>query len=168
MYWKAEGLWHGHYAFDSMPDCPVLPPSVEFGMRLTQSRFFGLLRGEVWEEPPDGMPGRGVIKGRVTRTGISFVKRMPICYVWYDGQSVPFAEYISRTFGMNLDAPIPHPLIKYVGEYRPDEDELTGTWTFTRRPRVSICDGQPLIFEAAEGSGRWVARRSRDPDEAGP
>ena len=109
MGWNATGTWHGYYSFDSVVVVPDLPVRVGFGMRLEQSWPLGSLKGEVWDDPPDGMPGKGVVEGRVSGGGVFFLKRMPVYYVWFDGRSVPVAEYLLREFDLPLDEPVPTP-----------------------------------------------------------
>src|SRR4051794_15650122 len=98
MGWKATGIWHGLYELALMPDRPDLPARVKFGMRLEQSWLFGSVRGEVWDEPPHGMPGRGVIEGRVSGSSVFFLKWMPVYHVRWEGKLMTFSEYLLREF----------------------------------------------------------------------
>lgn len=160
MGWKATGTWHGHYVNASVPECPDLPARIGFGMRLEQSWLLGSLRGEVWDEPPDGMPGRGVVEGRVSGGGVFFLKWMPVYHVWWGGRLVPFAEYLLREFDLPVDGPVPHPPIRYTGEYRAAGDELVGTWEFAPGITEVVSRGQLLTFDVPQGGGSWAARRS--------
>jgi hypothetical protein len=158
MGWKATGTWHGHYEYDSVPDCPDLPARVGFGMRLRQSWPFGSLAGEVWDEPP-GPPDRGVVEGRVSGGGVFFLKWMPVYRMWWDGRLVTFAEYLLREFDLPPDEPVPHPPIRYTGEYRAAGDELAGTWEYPPGTTRVISRGRAWAFDHPVGSGRWVALR---------
>jgi hypothetical protein len=162
MGWKATGTWHGYYSYDPVPDGPEPPARVAFGMRLEQSWLFGSLRGEVWDEPP-GPPERGVIEGRVSGGGVFLLKRMPVYQLWWDGQLVTFAEYLRRVFNLPLDGPVPHPPIRYTGEYRAAEDGLTGTWDFAPGTTQVFSRGRVWAFDTPVASGSWAARRSAGP-----
>jgi hypothetical protein len=67
--WKATGAWQGHYWFDPLHAFEGRPARVGFGMRLKQSWLLWTLSGEVWDDPPHGMPGRGTVEGRLISGG---------------------------------------------------------------------------------------------------
>lgn len=161
MGWKATGSWHGYYSYDPVPDCPELPTRVGFGMQLQQSWLLGSLKGEVWDEPPSP-PDRGVIEGRVSSEGLFFLKWMPVCYLWWDGRPVTFAEYMQREFDTPVDEPVPNPPIRYTGVYRAAEDELSGTWEYAPGAIQFVSRGRVLALDLTPCSGSWTARRSRE------
>jgi hypothetical protein len=134
-------------------------PRTAFGMTLKQSWVFGKLSGDVWEDPPHGMPGRGVIAGHLTRTGVYFLKWMPIFHVWKDGRGVPLEDYLREESGLVLDEPPPHPAIKYEGVFRGEGDELEGTWEIVPGRSLLLSQGQLLQSQTPPSKGEWTARR---------
>lgn len=159
MSWKATGIWAGHYSYEPAPGWSDLPPRVGFGMRLKQSWLFRSLTGDVWDDSPDGMPGRGVVDGRASGGGVVFLKRMPVLCVWWGGRQVPYAEYLLKESGLPVDGVIRHPPIKYTGEYDPATDELAGTWEIAPVTVQFLSRGQLLASETGSVKGRWSARR---------
>jgi hypothetical protein len=130
-------------------------------MRLQQSWLFGSLTGEVWDEPP-GPPDCGRIEGRVSSGGVIFLKWMPVYHVWLDGRLVPFADYILREFDLTADEPVPHPPIRYTGEYSPAMDELAGTWEFAPGSTQVVSGDRAWAFDNPVGSGTWSAQRASE------
>jgi hypothetical protein len=127
-------------------------------MRLQQFWLFGTLSGEVWDDPP-GPPDRGVIEGHVSGRSVSFLKWMPVYLMWFDGRLLTFAEYILRIYDMPVDDPVPHPPIRYTGEYLAGSDELTGTWEFAPGTTQFVSEGRAWSFDIPAGSDTWMAHK---------
>src|SRR5688572_3202540 len=131
---KLTGIWQGRYAYDPSESYPQPGPEVSFGMSLKQSWLFRDFIGEIWEDPPNGMPGRGRIEGRLSRGKITFLKWMPFARFRSDEGSMTLKEYVEKTFEMTVDENPPHPVLRYEGEFNAEMEQFEGTWSFVQVP----------------------------------
>jgi hypothetical protein len=112
------------------------------------------------------MPGRGVIEGRVSGSSVFFLKWMPVYHVRWEGKLMTFSEYLLREFDLPLDEQVPHPPIKYTGEYRPPEDELAGTWEFACTTTEVVSRGSHSRTKSPRAAVRGRLGGPRNPELA--
>ena len=72
-------------------------------------------------------PGRGKIDGKVSGVEMHFIKRMPVHYVFHlvQNRMMTLQEQMRLDEGIELDEPVPHPLLRYTGVYNAVADVPT-------------------------------------------
>jgi hypothetical protein len=153
-----SGRWIGEYSYHPSDAYDSLPVPVRFTLT-AQPRWLGWFRGEVRDDPTMVPAGEARISGRVSGWSVRFDKQYANLWFWYKGRYVPLSEFLDRELQMPLDADVASELIRYRGEYNPDEQTLRGTWELVPRPLVFYSNGQMYILPAISGSGDWHARR---------
>jgi hypothetical protein len=143
-----EGRWRGEYAYDPSDIIPTRP-SVGFSLCLKRG-WFGRFTGTVTDDPPNGVPGTGLIEGSFAFPRIRFIKRMPIAYTALpDGRKLTLRESIIEK-GYPCERDYPAPQILYRGLFS-DGRRAEGTWIlnplFIRLP-----DGRALRTTGATGT----------------
>jgi hypothetical protein len=146
---RVTGLWRGIYSFDASERLPQRAP-VSFTLNLKQG-WFGRFKGSVTDDPASGMPGTGVIFGRLSFPRIAFIKQMPVCCVAVPGGSmITLREYLIGN-GYHCEKDPPHSPILYEGEFS-SPSLAQGTWVI-RAGQRSLPDGRAL--KTLETKGSW-------------
>jgi len=144
-----------------MPEEGDLPRClVSFTLELKDG-WFGIFSGTVQDDPKEGMPGRGNIRGKVTGMEVEFTKRMPVAYVRTPTGQME-RNVSLRKYGVSLEEEAAeHPPIFYHGRYLPDQDSIAGEWRIPAHELIFAARG--LRFRSKEGAGSfWMRRQSAD------
>lgn len=148
-----SGHWCGEYVYDKDPRERQKPAL--FTVDLQQSLLWWF-SGTVNDDPSEGMPETGTIAGKCFGPYLSFVKRMPVCYVTHNGISVPLASLVASEYQDRLRKPTPHCPIYYAGKWQPERNAFVGTWRF--KPGIIwLASGRYLTMPASYGT--WTMTR---------
>jgi len=148
---KVTGVWRGVYGFetaDGSAGCMV----IRFTLRLKQG-WMEHFTGTINEDPPEGMPGNGMIEGYFDFPTIEFRKQMPISYTTTpDGRLITLREkLIADGYACEYDPP--HPPVSYEGRFL-DVNRVQGTWII--RPAHISIPGQGRVA-IPQATGNWCA-----------
>jgi hypothetical protein len=150
------GTWRGEYRFDRSER--ILPgTAVAFIMNVNQG-WFGWYRGTVNDDADLGMPGTGIIRGRIKYPHIWFKKLMPICYVFTkDKRRVKLSEFLSEQGCVN-EPDYAHPSIKYSGTFS-EPTTAEGIWEISATS-IRLRRGQ--LVRMPRLTGKWYCERATD------
>jgi hypothetical protein len=147
---KLTGVWRGAYGYET-PESLAGSRVVTFTLKLKQG-WMGHFTGTVNEDPPNGVPGNGMIDGYFDFPTIEFKKQMPICYVATpEGRLMTLREQLLAD-GRACESDPPHPPISYEGRFL-DVNRLQGTWII--RPTGIPVGGGRISMPPA--TGIWCA-----------
>jgi hypothetical protein len=156
--WDITGSWAGEYAYDPTRTASTVPPSVRFTLTARQG-WFGRFRGVIQDDQTSGVPDEAAVAGRVTASGLTFLKQYPAAYLRLGGQSVTLREWLEWQQGIRIDSEIAAQAIRYCGEYEPLERVVRGTWRVEAHC-IRIRSGRRLLEVRLEAlSGTWSMRR---------
>jgi hypothetical protein len=155
---QLDGEWVGKYRIsDEWRSAVSSPRVVGFTLRLS-SRGLWKFRGSVRDDPATGMPEEGEVEGWRVGSWVRFTKRMPVFRVSFEGRTVPVAEYVRATMGVDLDPSVipPHPLIRYRGRLAGEGRVMGGHWQMEKH-RLLIPGRGAIPFPSIWGA--WHATR---------
>ena len=158
--WSIKGRWFGEYTYDPMSEYPEGFLSASFILDI-EEEWSGKFRGSVQDDPLQGSPEPGVIKGKVVGESLEFVKQMPVFYLLMPEGLRTLEECVREWWGMDFDYPVHPPHVRYEGEFSPDGEEMAGTWWYANATVLFPSGGQCYSLDFARVSGRWHARRGR-------
>jgi hypothetical protein len=125
--WDITGSCSGEYSYDSHHSLPGVPSSVSFTLSAHQG-WFGRFKGVVRDDPTSGLAEEASVRGRVAGTRLTFWKRYPVLYVYFEGKLAAIDEQLRAQHGIKLDRNILPAPIRYCGEYDPVDGAVRGTW----------------------------------------
>src|SRR5262249_51725959 len=119
--------------------------AIHFKLVLGPSRL-GYFKGEVEQDPVDGIPEKGQVRGHIRGMKVAFRKLFASLYLEVHGRYVAYYEQFFRENGRMPAQKLRHPPMHFEGRMNDDRTEMSGHWKLTYR-------GQ-----ATQG-GEWTAQR---------
>ncbi len=153
-----SGVWRGHYTYDEHATLTRLPAHpIAFEMTLRQ-KWFGMVAGTVQDDPKDGFPDLGKIRGSFKNGTFSFRKLMPTLRMVHEGSQATLEEWAQRRNIATSDFPVAHPPILFRGKLSEDGQTLEGVFSLAEMtievPGYYRGLPIPLI------TGTWTAKRA--------
>jgi hypothetical protein len=160
--WLVAGVWKGRYVYDAVEAAPHPLPEVRFTLTVEPGGLCRF-RGRVQDDPHQGAPEPGIVRGHVLGNQIRFVKRMPVYYVHSKNGVISLREYVRSEYDLSPDEDVSPPPIWYRGQYCPGTGQVTGRWEI--RPQVFdlVCGGLLYPWGAPLTTGSWDM--VRDPEQ---
>ncbi len=153
------GTWTGEYTFEETKDGGsrlVVGKVVTFKMVLKQG-WFGMVTGTIEEDPDEGFPEKGQIKGKLRGTVLVFEKMMPKLRMMHE-RSRKTLEQLAEQNTFVIDTDKPHPKIRHIGDLAADGKSMEGTWM---EPEESLSiPGSAQTIGIPKLVGAWKVTRA--------
>ena len=157
--WDISGSWTGTYWYDPNLAFTVLPSPVGFKLSVRQG-WFGRFSGEILDNLLQGIAGDAAIKGRVSRSGVTFWKQYRIEHIWDDsGGLVTLREFLEEQSGVRLDETHTSEPIRYRGTYTESDGIVQGSWEIQTHYLQCWNGRWPVNVEIPGCTGEWQMTR---------
>ena len=156
------GRWVGEFSYHAGANPNI--PQGGFGFTFEARRgWFGHFRGTVQDDPHGSEPRPEVatISGYVSGTSVFFRKVYPVLrFITEDERTMALSDYMAEINGIEIDAEVASPPIRYIGEYDEVEQVIRGTWEFSKQATTFTSRGRRFTLGPSQGSGDWYMRRA--------